>query len=110
MISADDCFLTPCGNWKGPTPTTKSFTDVKLAFRGDDPNQDTIRDDYKTVIQNAKRLMDNIATGNVQKKGFLNYIGTKEGLRFRHVLFEVSNTRLQKEKSISYRREPATGT
>lgn len=95
MISADDCFLTPCGHWKGPTPTTKSFTDVKLAFRGEDPNQDTIREDFKTVIQNAKRLIDNVTTGNVQKKGFLNFIGSKEGLRFQHVLFEVSKTLIQ---------------
>lgn len=31
-VSPDDCFLTLCGNWRGPTATTKSFTDVKLSF------------------------------------------------------------------------------
>ena len=90
-ISANDCFLTPCGSWRGPTATAKSFTDAKLSFRGEDPNQDTIRKDFEMVIQNAKRLMDDVATENVQRKGFLNFIGTKGGLRFRHVLFEVSD-------------------
>ena len=35
LASYDDCWLTPCGNWRGPTQVTKKFEDLKLSFLGE---------------------------------------------------------------------------
>jgi len=88
LISYDDCWLTPCGNWKGPTTVTKNFQDLKLTFQAGPPSDafDIFKRDYSTVVDNIKWILNEVAVGNVKSKGFLNPTNM---LRFRHVLFEV---------------------
>jgi len=89
-IGPDDCFLTPCGNWKGPTATMQRFEDVKLSFRGDAPTDNVFGKDFQAMTNNAKSIMQQIAVPNTINKGFV-VVGKSvtESLRFRHVIFEV---------------------
>ena len=96
LVSYDDCWLIPCGNWKGPTQVTKKFEDVKLSFVGERPVQfDVFQKDYNHALTNVKWLMQQINVPSAKSKGFLttsragNGIGNTESLKFRHVLFEV---------------------
>ena len=90
LIDYDDCWLTPCGFWKGPTNTTKKFEDLKLSFLGKAPSKDFLSQDFSTIIQNSKSLMDETSINEAKKSGFL--VTTKKGenaIRLRHVVFEV---------------------
>lgn len=93
MGSYDDCWLTPCGNWKGPTQVTKKFEDLKLSFLGERPSKvDTFCEDYTSVLTNVKWLMNGVVGDHkTKKKGFLttSRMGNTETLKFRHVVFEV---------------------
>ena len=102
--SYDDCWLTPCGNWKGPTQVTKNFADLKLSFLGERPTKfDVFQKDYTYSVSNIKWLMQQANVSNAKMKGLLttSHGGVADCLKFRHVLFEVSrqliylfNTRL----------------
>lgn len=73
LASYDDCWLIPCGNWKGPTQVTKRFEDLKLSFVGGRPAQfDVFQKDYNHVLTNVKWLMQQINVPNAKPKGFLN--------------------------------------
>jgi hypothetical protein len=90
FIDFDDCWLTPCGFWKGPTTVTKKFEDLKLSIHGVAPPTDFLAEDFSNLIENAKSLMDDIKTGGAKPTGFL--VTTKNGntaIRLRHVVFEV---------------------
>ena len=98
LIDSDNCWLTPCGNWKGPTKITKKFEDVKLSFLGKAPIQEFLADDFDCVAKNSKRLMDMVTKENGKTTGFL--IATKSGeraIRFRHAVFEVCGNLLYSE-------------
>ena len=88
LTSSDDCWLTPCGNWKGPTTVTKNFQDLKLTFPAGPPSDafNIFKQDFSTVVDNIKWILNEVAVGDVKSKGFLNPTNM---LRFRHVLFEV---------------------
>jgi hypothetical protein len=88
-ISPDDCFLTPCGNWKGPTPATQHFEDVKLSFCGNASSDNVFGKDFRATTSNAKSLMQQIAVANTINKGLVVVTRGVENLRFRHVVFEV---------------------
>jgi len=91
LASYEDCWLIPCGNWKGPTQVTKKFEDLKLSFVGERPVQfDVFQKDYNHVLMNVKWLMQQISVPNAKSKGFLNTSRTAnaESLKFRHALFE----------------------
>lgn len=90
FIDIDDCWLTPCGYWKGPTKVTKKFEDLKLSFQGKGPSKDFLSQDFSAAVQNAKMLMEEVALGGAKSTGFL--VASKTGgnaLRFRHIVFEV---------------------
>ena len=77
FINFDDCWLTPCGFWKGPTSVTKKFEDLKLSFLGKAPNKDFLSQDFSTIVQNAKTLMDETSLAGAKSSGFL--VTTKKG-------------------------------
>ncbi|KAF9476073.1 hypothetical protein BDN70DRAFT_194034 [Pholiota conissans] len=86
LISYDDCWLTPCGNRKGPTVVTKNFEDLKLTFQAGSPTAfDIFKRDFPIVINNVNWLMNEAAIGKAPTKDFMN---PSNMLRFRHVLFE----------------------
>jgi hypothetical protein len=90
FIDYDDCWLTPCGHWKGPNKITKKFEDLKMSFHGKSPSKDFLSQDFSTVFKNAKKLMEEIALDNSTTVGFLTV--SKSGgdaIRFRHTVFEV---------------------
>jgi hypothetical protein len=90
FIDYDDCWLTPCGHWKGPNKITKKFEDLKMSFLGKSPSKDFLSQDFSTAFKNAKMLMDEVALDNSTTVGFLTV--SKSGgdaIRFRHTVFEV---------------------
>lgn len=91
FIDVDDCWLAPCGYWKGPTNATKKFEDLKLSFHGKAPTREFLSQDFSTIVQNAKSLMDDTnILGGAKSAGFL--VTTKKGeiaIQLRHVVFEV---------------------
>ena len=94
-ISYANCFLAPCGNWEGPSKYAKSFSDVKLSFRGACPSVDEVFDgDFETAVETARWLMEQIAAPDTRNIGFVmppEAMSPFESFRFRHVLFDVSS-------------------
>ena len=70
LIDDTDCWLTPCGYWKGLTKVTKQFEDLKLSFHGKSPTQTFLSQDFETMKTNAKALMQDIAIGDARNRGF----------------------------------------
>jgi len=95
QVSHDDCWLTPCGHWKGPNQVTKNFEDLKLSFHGEQPGHEVFSQDFATVVKNIRQLFkQQIAVAgsdpNAVQRGFLSTsrANNAERLKFRHVLFE----------------------
>ena len=106
----DDCWLTPCGNWKGPSSYPAVFADLKLSFLGKRPNDfQVFAEDYDHGIDNIRWLMQEIKKKNtststsastsstsestsMETKAFLtnSRSGIPNCLKFRHILFEVN--------------------
>ena len=99
QISYDECWLTPCGHWRGPNQVTRKFEDLKLSFQGEQPSHEVFANDFTTSITNIRKLIDNqIKTSgsdpNAIQRGFL-IPSRKEGsyvLKFRHAVFQVSRS------------------
>lgn len=100
QISYDDCWLTPCGHWKGPNQVTRKFEDLKLSFHGEQPSHEVFANDFTTSISNIRKLIDDqIKTSgcdpNAIQRRFL-IPSRKDGsyvLKFRHAVFQVSRSR-----------------
>ncbi|KIM37617.1 hypothetical protein M413DRAFT_448409 [Hebeloma cylindrosporum] len=89
VIDFDDCWLTPCGHWKGPNKVTKKFEDLKMSFQGKAPTKDFLAQDFSSAVNNAKILMYEVALGGAKSNGFLTVSRiAADALRFRHVVFE----------------------
>ena len=58
QISYDNCWLTPCGHWKGPNQVTKKFEDLKLSFQGERPSHEVFAEDFTTSVSNIRKLID----------------------------------------------------
>src|SRR6266446_8754047 len=98
QISYDDCWLTPCGHWKGPNQVTKKFEDLKLSFQGEQPSHEVFAEDFITSVSNIRKLIGQqiTTTGsdpNAIQRGFLIPSRTNGSylLKFRHAVFEVSS-------------------
>ena len=96
QVGYDDCWLTPCGHWKGPNQITKNFEDLKLSFYGEKPEHEVFSQDFGTVIANLRQIInqqiaDCGSDPNAIQRGFLSNTRTNgiDRLKFRHVLFEV---------------------
>jgi hypothetical protein len=101
QIRQDDCWLTPCGRWKGPNRVTKKFEDLKLSFQGERPHHEVFMDDFTTSIMNIGKLLDlpmmtTESDPTAIRRGFLIQSRTNDSslLKFRHAVFEVSNIQL----------------
>jgi hypothetical protein len=89
-ITTEDFWMMSCGMWKGPSEMTPSFQDIKLTCTGGIPDDEVFCADYKTVLDNARRLMTEVESNSFDgKRGFLITRGNTHKLKFRHVLFEV---------------------
>ena len=92
FIDFDNCYLTPCGFWKGLTNSTEKFEDGKLSFHAKaSPIGHILSQDFSIIVQNAKMLIDDTCLGGVKPSGFL--VMTEKGenaIQFQHILFEVS--------------------
>ena len=90
FIDVDDCWLTPCGHWKGPSQIAKKFEDIRLSFHGKAPPHEIFAQDFKNIVTNSQYLMQRIASTATKTTTFL--VPSKSGgdaIRFRHVVFEV---------------------
>ena len=91
-INVENCWLTPCGYWKGPTSTTKKFEDLKLSFEGGRPPYDFLSKDFDQIIDNSKTLMEKVIIPNAKSTGFLVKPRGEQSdyvLAFRHAVFQV---------------------
>ncbi|KAF8960312.1 hypothetical protein BDZ97DRAFT_1760783 [Flammula alnicola] len=95
QIDYDDCWLTPCRHWKGPTQFTKEFEDIKLTFQGERPNHEVFSQDFTAAINNIRELINTQITAvgsapNAVLRGFLSHsrANNADVLKFRHVVFE----------------------
>ncbi|KAK7055632.1 hypothetical protein R3P38DRAFT_2760807 [Favolaschia claudopus] len=89
MVSADDCWLTPCGNWKGRTKFTPNLADLKLNCRLVAPSASPFAVDFKVVMKTIKKLMAQVETAGYEKSGIFNAKeNPKATLKIRHVVFE----------------------
>jgi len=89
LIDQDDCWLTPCGYWKGPTAFTPSFEDLKLSFQGKSATNSILFQDFAAAVEGAKWLMNEVALGGSANQGFLGLSKGSDAFKFRHVVFEV---------------------
>lgn len=91
IISSDDFWMSSDAGWRGPTKITKTFAQVKPSCTGEQPNLETLGDDFDTAISNLKWLQDQTAThGFREKKGLLVGNPGIPRIKVRHTLFEVS--------------------
>ncbi|KAK7063905.1 hypothetical protein R3P38DRAFT_2821118 [Favolaschia claudopus] len=88
-ISAKNCFLTPCGNWKGEAAYLPTLADVKLACELVAPHDTPFADDFPMVIRNLESLTSMAANENHTPKGILDWNSqSKRTIKVRHRLFE----------------------
>lgn len=98
QISYNNCWLTPCGHWKGPNKVVKKFEDLKLTFEGERPGHEVFSQDFATAISNIRQLINTQISAiqcpaNTELQGILSNSRTTNAvdvLKFRHVVFEVS--------------------
>ncbi|KAJ7342808.1 hypothetical protein DFH08DRAFT_873609 [Mycena albidolilacea] len=85
VISPNDFWLTPDVNWKGKTPYTKTFEDVRLRCRLVAPKiPDFAASDFSEALANLDWFMGASATpGNTRQS-----IVEAGAIKLRHVLFE----------------------
>ncbi|KIL62901.1 hypothetical protein M378DRAFT_12543 [Amanita muscaria Koide BX008] len=90
QIAEEDYWLTACGMWKEPTDVTASLAEVKLSCMGIVPKHETFAQDFPNVLKNLQNIRNSKKSPGCEKQvGMLN----KERVKFRHVLFEVSDVR-----------------
>lgn len=91
VVDSNDCWVTPCGYWKGPTKVTKKFEDLKLTFVGKSPTPEMLAQDFKMAVDNSKTIMDEVVANDAKSTGFfMTSKDRSDGFRFRHAVFEVS--------------------
>jgi len=87
-ITSDDFWMTPCGNWKGPTSFCEKMSDMKLSCTGKSPLDPPFSNDYTTALKNLSKLTDVTAKFKTKRGLFWERNGERK-IKFRHVLFEV---------------------
>lgn len=87
-ITSDDFWMTPCGNWKGPTSFCEKFSDMKLSCTGISPLDPPFSDDYTIALKNLLKLTEECAKFKSKRGLFWERNGERK-IKFRHVLFEV---------------------
>jgi hypothetical protein len=94
-VSHDNCWVTPCGYWRGPNPVTKKFEDLKLSFQGEQPTNEVFASDFSNILNNLRFLFNqqvrNIGDKDAVLRAFLQSSKGKHNdvLKFRHAVFEV---------------------
>ncbi|KAF7362487.1 hypothetical protein MVEN_00596400 [Mycena venus] len=88
-VSPDDCWLTPCGSWKGPTAITPTFADLKLNCRLVAPEDPTFANDFRVVLRNLETLISRVETKGYERVGVFDpKERPKTSIKLRHVVFE----------------------
>ena len=90
-ISYSDCWLTPCGMWKAPTPAAQSFADVKLSCAAESVAEDPVlAADFAKVIENLNAIMQNGRTvGCDDWRGMLfSDESNNNKIKLRHKVFQ----------------------
>jgi hypothetical protein len=89
-IADENFWFTSCARWRGPTPVSPSFADIKPSFLGQAPADDPVRADFAEVISNIKGLMAMASTpGFTTKRGVLVGAANDTMLKIKHQVFEV---------------------
>lgn len=94
MCSQEDCWLTPCDFWRGPTKHVKQFADLKISFVGDCPPDkfQPFSEDFCIVRENITWLTDQVKVEGAECQGFIvRKSSANIALKFRHILFKVSS-------------------
>ncbi|KAG6823746.1 hypothetical protein H0H92_009144 [Tricholoma furcatifolium] len=70
-IKKNDPYVMSCGNWRGPSPTVRKFSDVKISCIGLTPGHRPFEQDYERCIQNLRALMQKAPTNPGGSRGVL---------------------------------------
>ncbi|KAK6977802.1 hypothetical protein R3P38DRAFT_2581117 [Favolaschia claudopus] len=85
MVSPENCYLTPCANWNGPTEFDPSFADIKLNCRLVAPSNSLFAGDFQIAMKTITKLMAQVETDGYKKSGILNFKeNPKIGFKIRH--------------------------
>ncbi|KAK7041199.1 hypothetical protein R3P38DRAFT_3179799 [Favolaschia claudopus] len=85
MVSPENCYLTPCANWNGPTEFDPSFADIKLNCRLVAPSNSLFAGDFQISMKTITKLMAQVETDGYKKSGILNFKeNPKIGFKIRH--------------------------
>jgi hypothetical protein len=89
-ISYQDCWLAPCGMWKGPKSVPKSFADIKLSCTFETVEDPILSADFTRAMENIQSILDSGRTlGTKDYRGPLcldEYGGTK--IKLKHKVFD----------------------
>ncbi|KAK6974454.1 hypothetical protein R3P38DRAFT_3335806 [Favolaschia claudopus] len=89
MVSPENCYLTPCANWNGPTEFDPSFADIKLNCRLVAPSNSPFAGDFQIAMKTITKLMAQVETDGYKKSGIFNFKeNPKIGFKIRHIVFE----------------------
>lgn len=92
QISTSNCYLMPDGAWTGLPPRDYPLEKVKLTCNGEKP--DDLHDDDKCFKNLVANIQDMERLAKVSTDNIRSIIRTDNdeitGVKFRHVLFEVS--------------------
>ncbi|KAK7016115.1 hypothetical protein R3P38DRAFT_3321543 [Favolaschia claudopus] len=89
MVSPENCYLTPCANWNGPTEFDPSFADIKLNCRLVAPLNSLFAGDFQFAMRTITKLMAQVETDGYKKSGIFNFNeNPKIGFKIRHIVFE----------------------
>jgi hypothetical protein len=93
LLSWDGFFLHPNGRWDGSNTYSKTLADVKLSCTGSPPDYDGLTAEFAKVIETIDALIARAHTPNFGKQSlrFASNIDSSQRIKFRHVLFTVSN-------------------
>ncbi|KAJ6621871.1 hypothetical protein B0H10DRAFT_2432140 [Mycena sp. CBHHK59/15] len=88
-IAARDCWLMPCGFWKGSTVFTPTFADLKLNCRIVAPTDPPFASDFQVALKNIETLATKAETKGHDKVGVFDAKDkSKSSIKLRHVVFE----------------------
>ncbi|KAK6996625.1 hypothetical protein R3P38DRAFT_3221693 [Favolaschia claudopus] len=91
-VSDRNCFLTPCGNWKGPTNLLPSLADVKLGCELVAPHNTAFAGDFPRVIRNLESLARLVTNKKHDSKGILDWRSKpRECIQVRHCVFQTKD-------------------
>jgi hypothetical protein len=94
-LTWDGFWLSSDGKWSGPTDYCKKLADIKISCTGGSPEQENLKQHFKTTLETVDALIARAHTANFCKQTprLTSPIDLSPRIKFRHTLFSVRITR-----------------